>query len=506
MADQNDPKTPNHQPDGDRPEDYLHSDVPVEEEPLEESEATQPRRAASAEFVVDAEVGSEAALRAAMDPATQSLADALRLSFRLLQFVILVLVVLFFASGLQTVDEGESGVMVRWGKIVPVAGHESLEPGLHFSLWPYPIGEFIIFDAENLSASTGTFYWPNLRGRSLEQASESAAAERIIPDPLGRHGYVLTADGDMGHIQVNAQYRIEQPAEFVQRFAIADAQELVHMALRRATVLASAKHRLHTLADATEEIRHDIQQSAQRLLDDVQSGIRLTSISIPDSTVPLAVRNTFNELQNARLQAEERIERSRLRANQHLIDAAGERHRTAIRLIDRYEQAVVEGDEERAEAELANLFSLFDSGELSGEVAQIIQHASAYRSQIDTSLGNEARRFTSLLPAFRQHPEFVVRERWMNVYANILSREDAELIFVPHHVGHVNLALSGLHSVKEKRQQRQLDRREQQAMMQFYGRQRPGQYIPFVSDERDGPGRQLTVDEEGRVRGMGDRR
>ena len=46
----------------------------VEEETLEDTDL--PRRAASAEFVVSAEAGSEAALREAMDPANQSFADA----------------------------------------------------------------------------------------------------------------------------------------------------------------------------------------------------------------------------------------------------------------------------------------------------------------------------------------------------------------------------------------------------------------------------------------------
>src|SRR5262249_54239227 len=69
-----------------------------------------PRRAASAQFIVDAEVGAEAAMREAMDPANQSLADALRLSFRVLQGVMVVLVILFVFSGVQTVEQGQSGV------------------------------------------------------------------------------------------------------------------------------------------------------------------------------------------------------------------------------------------------------------------------------------------------------------------------------------------------------------------------------------------------------------
>lgn len=503
MADQTDPNLP---ADDDRPEENLSGDVPVEDDPIEGLE--QPRRAASAEFVVDSEVGSQAALRAAMDPATQSLADALRLSFRLLQLVILVLVVLFFASGLQTVDEGQSGVMVRWGKVVPVAGQDSLDPGLHFSAWPYPIGEFITFDADNLSTNIGNLYWPSLGGfDSIESAAAAASPSRITPHPGGLSGYVLTSGGDMGHIRLTAQYRIEQPAQFVQHIKVADAERMVQLALQRATVHATARYSLQDLADRTDEMQHEIQRRAQEALDELRSGIRLTNVTIPDSTVPLAVRRTFLDLQNARHEADRRIEEARLRANQHLIDAAGERHRHAIRAIDRYERAVTDGDDELAEEHLRDLFAMIDRAELSGEVAGIVQYARAYRSQIESSLGNEARRFASLLPAFRQHPEFVVRERWLDVYANVLARSDTELIYVPHRIGHVRMQVSGSHDVKERRQQSQLDRREQQAYQDFYGRQRGGHYIPFVDDLREGgPGRQLRIDpEEGRAGGLGGR-
>ena len=52
--------------------------VPSEAPYGTEADESAPRRAASAEFAVERTVGSEAMLREAMDPANQSLADALR--------------------------------------------------------------------------------------------------------------------------------------------------------------------------------------------------------------------------------------------------------------------------------------------------------------------------------------------------------------------------------------------------------------------------------------------
>ena len=92
--------------------------VPSEEPLVEEP----PRRAASAAFEVAAESGSAASLRDAMDPANQSLGEALRLSYRVLQLGILALVATFLLSGFQTVQDGSAGVKTLFGAIVGEPG------------------------------------------------------------------------------------------------------------------------------------------------------------------------------------------------------------------------------------------------------------------------------------------------------------------------------------------------------------------------------------------------
>ena len=79
-------------------------------------------------LVVSNEANSDVRLREAMDPANQSLADALRLSFRLLQVGILALLAVFLFSGFQTVEEGDVGVRTRFGAIVGDQGLEQIGP------------------------------------------------------------------------------------------------------------------------------------------------------------------------------------------------------------------------------------------------------------------------------------------------------------------------------------------------------------------------------------------
>ena len=90
----------------------------------------RPRRAASARLEVRGGPGREAMLREALDPANQSLRDALRLSFRVLQMVMVVLVVVFLFSGLKTIEPGQIGLRLQLGQLEEAA----LEPGAHLAL------------------------------------------------------------------------------------------------------------------------------------------------------------------------------------------------------------------------------------------------------------------------------------------------------------------------------------------------------------------------------------
>lgn len=503
MADPNNQNNLNEQDP--RPEGERFDDVPVEEAPME---VEAPRRAASAEFVVDREIGSQAAMREAMDPANQSLADALRLSFRVLQIVIIVLVALFFTSGFETIGDGQSGVLTRWGRIVPVDGQEALEPGLKFSAWPYPIGQFMVFDIENRSVTPRDrttkreFFWPLIHGTmTIDQAAESATVNDMLRPE--RDGYVVTGDGDIAHLRVNAQYEIIGPVEFISRIENNQADRLVELALQRAVVHRAAESSLQEIIGLSEDFRLRVRNSAQSMLDEAGVGIQLAGVGIPDASAPLAIRRSLGNLQNARVEAQQRVTQARQNAEEILINAAGADFQEAIDLLEEYEAAINIGDEGGAELILTQLTELFETEELSGEVARIIEQARAFRSQIESTLGNEARRFLSLLPAYREHPDLVVRQRWMETYARVLSNGDTEVILAPPGVGNIQLQLTGSHEIKEMRQKMRLDRREQESMQGAFGDRR-GPYILRAEDRQlQGPGRQLQLNESGGVRGLG---
>jgi regulator of protease activity HflC (stomatin/prohibitin superfamily) len=463
-----------------------------EEQASAEMEA--PRRAASARFIVDSEVGSDAAIRDAMDPANQSLADALRMSFRVLQAVILVLVVLFLASGLRTVDEGKTGVRTRWGRIDADTDAGALSPGLHFSIYPYPIGDFILFNAER-SVNVGETFAPMSGGRTREQMLERADSP-IMP---GRDGSLLTRDGDLAHAEVSAQYVIDQPVEFVESVHDADqkrnADRLVQLALQRATVQVVAAAGLQEVLDQSEELQHRIQTSAQQVLDDLECGIQLSNVRL-EGSAPFTIVRALSDVTTARAAAGEQEEKAFQRASKELQTVAGDKADDLIRLIEQYEAALDRNDPAQEEI-LAQVHAIFESPEVTGAVADIIQEARGYQSKIENALSLEYQQFASLLPAFRKDPKVFAKQHWLATFAKVLSRPDTEIIYVDP-LMNVRLTLTGSSEIQEARKQLRL-RQKQAEVNAMQGRSSESLWGADRSIETEGRSFKEKRDEKGNL-------
>ncbi len=482
-----------------------------QEEPTEES---LPRRAASAQFVVDAQVGSAAAMREAMDPANQSLADALRLSFRVLLLVILVLLVLFPMSAFQIVKEGHSGVMLRWGRVVPVGDSDELDPGPHWAIWPYPAGEFVIFDIDDrevdmrrkfVDAAGGETmvepFWPVIPPNMSRQDFIDSAQPRTALRP-GQDGSVLTRDGDLAHLRITAEYDIDNPKQFVKTLSLDDAQRVVALVVQRAVVHVMAGASLEDLIDYPEDIRERVQRHAQAALDLIDCGITVEKITLPETSPPMAMARIFGNLQSAREEAKEMVEKTRSEMENALVAAGGPNYRDLVQLIDRYEEAEQRADSEGADELLSQINAFLESDRVEGDLKKVIESAGAHESQIDSTLGSEVRRFKSVLLEYRDNPVLAVSRRLMQARKTILGRDDVEIMHMPNGIGSILLRIKSLEKVAQRRQDNQLDRRERESNRDAAGRRKP--FFNRPQDyEIDKARPLLEVDEDGRVRPAG---
>ena len=189
------------------------------------------RRSQSAKFILKTTEDSSLDIHAAMDTAHRSLADSLQLSFRALQVVMILLVVLYLVSGFRTVEDSQTGVATLFGSIID---DEGLSPGLQTN-WPPPIGGFEIYESQNRDANIGGVFKPRIDARlSQEQrVSKSRSSDGLVP---GRDGSLLTSDGDLAHIEISAEWEIVDPIQYSNVVSDSRANELVELALERAAV------------------------------------------------------------------------------------------------------------------------------------------------------------------------------------------------------------------------------------------------------------------------------
>src|SRR5512137_2371763 len=93
-----------------------------------------------------------------VDAGSQALAEALRSSFAIVKVVMVLLVLLFLASGFFTVGPQERAILLRFGRPVGEGEKALLMPGLHWSL-PYPIDESIKVSISGLQQVNSTVGW-----------------------------------------------------------------------------------------------------------------------------------------------------------------------------------------------------------------------------------------------------------------------------------------------------------------------------------------------------------
>lgn len=471
------------------------SDVPRNEQQDRSDDA--PQRAASARLEVTQGVGDAAQLREAMDPANRSLADALQLSFRLLQVTILGLLALYLFSGFKTVETNQSGVATLWGAIVD---RDGLEPGLQMN-WPPPVGEFVVFQAEGRTVSDGDAFVTRGvgvqgRDRAVKQAK---ASDRIKPE---RDGSFLTSDREIGHIASEARFEIVDPHNFLVAVSDTKADELVRLSLQRATVALAARHTLQELRESlsSDALRAMLREQAQAMLDATECGIRIVEVTLKDEPKPpLFLQRSFEDYSRVSQRVEADIEGARQAAQEQLIQVAGERYGDLENLIDAYE---VEWNQGRSGDEiLAKIDSMLEGGQVSGDVFRAISTAHRYKTEIEKTIGSEARRFASLLPGWQQHPDLIVAQRLLRARSRVLSSEDAELLYVPFSLGSLRLDISGQQHVRDARRRSDLKRREDATWSQSIG-SAVDVFRRVDELKGDAAGRQLRIDEDGRLRGM----
>jgi len=379
--------------------------------------------------------------RSALDPAQKSLADALRITYRFIQFVVVVLFGLFILSGLETVGEGERGVKLTFGAI----NESDLPPGQQFHL-PYPVGELVAVHTGSNEVRIDRAFYPD---RSSPTAPRIRSVRSIKP---GADGSMITGDGAIVHAQWSAVYRVDDAGvgTFVRNVNPSDARWLVRAAVMQGAVRVVAgltvddflkRSSAEGVAGSAAAIESRVREAAQSTLDDMETGIRIERVTLDDRSPPGSVKAVFDEVSRQTSEASKEREEANGFAREQFNAVAGPASADILALIDRFEAHTDAGELDLAEEALAELDEVFINGMVetdgeprivSGDVTRIIADAQRYRTDVVTRAQASADRFAAKLELYRDNPSVFLAAEWGNAFSAFIENTQAEIFAVPN--------------------------------------------------------------------------
>jgi len=195
--------------------------------------------------------------------------------------VLVVLVLLagvWLATGFYTVQQGETGVILRFGKF-----QESTSAGLHWHL-PAPIESKIIVNTEKVQTVEVGY-------RSTLNSSRQT---------VQRESLMLTEDENIIDIAFAVQYRVADANKFL--FNVSDQMDV----LVRSSTEAAAREIVgktsmdDVITSGRSIVASETSEILQRILDRYESGIEVVSVDMQNALPPQEVKPAFDDAVKAR--------------------------------------------------------------------------------------------------------------------------------------------------------------------------------------------------------------
>jgi len=231
-----------------------------------------------------------------------------RLPWRAIALVLLIAVVLL--SSVYTIDPEEVGVVQRLGRYV-----KTTEPGLNFKL-PFGIETVRKVPVERqLKAEFG------YRTQSAGVRTQYSAAS------FNNESLMLTGDLNIADVEWVVQYRIANPYNYLfQVRRVEDTFRGMSEAVMREVVGDRTVNEVITVG--RQELATLVEQRLQALCEEYQTGIKVEQVVLQNVYPPEPVRPSFNEVNQAEQEKEEKINTAESEYNREVPRARGEAQQT----------------------------------------------------------------------------------------------------------------------------------------------------------------------------------
>ena len=223
--------------------------------------------------------------------------------------ILLIIVALIGSSIFYTVAVDEVGVVQRFGKHVRVGN-----PGLNFK---FPAGIEKVTKVKVRRVYKEEFGFRSTRtdrGRFSSESENDGVA------------LMLTGDLNVALVPWIVQYKIRDPYSYL--FKVRDVTRLLRDLSEAAMRLVVGDRSLDEVISKREEIAEEAKKVLQAELNQAETGIKLETIEMKRTNVPVPVQSSFNEVNQATQEKEKLIYQAKEGYNKAIPAAKGEAERT----------------------------------------------------------------------------------------------------------------------------------------------------------------------------------
>ncbi len=272
--------------------------------------------------------------------------------------------IIWLASGVYIVKQGEASVVLRFGKYTETTG-----AGLRWR-FPVPIETNEVVNVEKVN-TVEVGYRTNERTQQRNLVS--------------REALMLTMDENIIDIQFAVQYRIKAPRDLL--FQVSDPRDVVVRVATesavREVVGQSNMDLVITLGRA--EVVQKTKDLLQQILDRYQTGIQVVTVEMQNAQPPAEVKAAFDDAVKAR------------------------------------------EDEERLKNE-AEAYANDIIPRARGQAARLMQEAEGYKASVIARAEGEAKRFSQILGEYQKAPEVTRERLYIEAMEEMLQNSSKMLI------------------------------------------------------------------------------
>lgn len=287
--------------------------------------------------------------------------------------IVLLLIAAWFASGFYRVQEGEVGVVLRFGKMVRIA-----QPGLRYRL-PAPIEQEIV---KNVAV--------------VNKIDSSHTHEGDTEQSL-----ILTGDENMVLTNYTVLWKIKDIAQYL--FVLRNPDETIRAAaestLREVIGQTTARK---ALTEGRELIGSQSQELLQKILDNYNAGVQIISFQLQRVEPPAQVVEAFNDMQASLVDADRSSNEAQSYSNDILPKARGQAE-SILRAAEGYAAEIVA----KAEGEAARFNQVQKSNRKNPKITRIRMHREVMDelmkrgtvTVVDHDLAKSLQNYNQLTPA-----------------------------------------------------------------------------------------------------------